>query len=98
MLKNQASQLDFFTGVYPKQWVVCSTPHALRPDALSPRTRSPSALTPYALSPNGLRNIIKIKHQSLNFKNSISNIIHQGDQTCPRTFYQTIHFHLAHQD
>ena len=42
--------------------MVCSTPHALSPDALSPRTLSPCALGPRAISPNGLR--IKLKNQA----------------------------------
>ena len=35
-------------------WVVCSTPHALSPDALSSYTLSPGALSPRALSIDGL--------------------------------------------
>ena len=31
-------------------WVVCSTPHALSPDALSPHTLSPDGLTENVLS------------------------------------------------
>ena len=35
-------------------WVICSTPHALIPDALSPHT-----LSPCSLSPNGLINALQ---------------------------------------
>ena len=46
-------------GTRVTQWVVCSTLHALSPDALSPHILSPRALSPCTLSPNGLRNILK---------------------------------------
>ena len=34
-------------------WVVCSTPHALSPDALSLHTLNPCALSPRTLSTDG---------------------------------------------
>ena len=37
-----------------QHWVVCSTPHALSPDA-----HNPGVLSPCALGPHGLRNTYK---------------------------------------
>ena len=37
-----------------KEWVVCSTSHALGPDTLSPHTMRPRVCSPHALSPDTL--------------------------------------------
>ena len=48
-------------------WVVCSTLHALSPDAPSPRTLSPRALSPRGLRPSGLRHILKKQASRVEF-------------------------------
>ena len=55
--------------------MVCSTCHALSPDALSPDALSPRALSPSALISNGLRNTWKINHYRCIFFGNMSIIV-----------------------
>ena len=64
---TQQNQAAKWVELGLNQWVVCSTPPALSPDALSPRTLGPCAHSPRALSPYGREINWKIWHHRWNF-------------------------------